>query len=269
MCGVPQHGALTRICGTPMGLDSDLGSDRASTSEVFSRAGEVGAAGVGVVDGSVTAYLSTPAFSTDTDSGAALAAGLRAVDLEDAVHGPTIRAIEWAFHILIVPWPAGSIRPDSVAAEPTAVNLAVSIAPIPARRWEAALMPGRAQADGAHSMATIGRPRKVTAMRPPTIVPPRLRSRRRAGKAIPPRDPIHRQAATLLHRPPGAFPARDPSQLPAPQEEASPVDIRASLEEGIPEAVEADGNSRGAQKTTPFLTAYKISSARLCKFSFS
>jgi hypothetical protein len=72
-------------------------------------------------------------------------------------------------------------------------------------------------------------------MRRRTIARPRLRIRGRAVRATLPRDPIHRRAATLLHRPAGAFPARGPSQLPAPQEEASPAGIRASPVGGIPE----------------------------------
>ena len=62
------------------------------------------------------------------------------VALEDAVHGPTIRAIEWAFHIPTAPWRAASIRPDSTAAAPTAVNSTVSAAAIPPKQREAALM---------------------------------------------------------------------------------------------------------------------------------
>lgn len=124
---------------------------------------------------------------------------------------------------------------------------------------QAALMPGRAPADGAHSMATTGRqpampvkrlqtlagePRKVTAMRRRTTALTRLRIRGRAVKAIQPRDPIHRQAAASLHRLAEAFPVRGPSQLPVPQGEASPADIRASPEGGIPEVEEAGGKSR-------------------------
>ena len=225
---------------------------------------------------------------------------------EDAVHGLTIRAIEWAFHTPTAPWRAASIRLDLMAVEATAANSAVSAAAIPARQLEAALTPGRALVDGAPSMATIGRPpamaskhpqllagqprkvlalprritahpapRKVIAMRLRTIALPRRRTRAHAAKAIPPHDPIHRRAVTLLHRPAGAFPARAPSQPPAPQEEASPVDTQASLEGGIPEAgvgipaEEAGGSGAFAQEIMPFLTAYKISSARLCRFSFS
>jgi len=169
----PQPGALTRICGTP--TDSDLGSDQASTSAAFSQDGEVGAAGVGAVDGLVTACSSIPDSSTDTDSGAALAVVLQAVASEDAVHGPTIRAIEWAFHTPTVPWRAGSIRPDLMAAEPTVVNSAAltgaipaRTGAIPARQLEAALMPRRAQADGAHSMATIGRQQAMPGSHPQT-----------------------------------------------------------------------------------------------------
>jgi hypothetical protein len=211
--------------------------------------------------------------------------------LEDAVRGPTIRAIEWAFHTRTAPWRAASIRLDLMAVEATAANSAVSAAAIPARQLEAALAPGWAQADGAPSTATTGRqtampakqlrtlageprkvlapprritahpaprkvlapprritahpaPRKVSAMRRRTIAHPPLRTRGRAVRATPPRDPIHRRAAALLHRPAGAFPARDPSPLPAPQEEASPVDIRASLEGGIPETEDTGGSPR-------------------------
>ena len=133
-----------------------------------------------------------------------------------------------------------------------------------AKRREAALTPVRAEADGAHSMATTGRPqpampgkhlrtsivepRKVTATHRRTIAHPRLGIRGRAVRATPPRDPIHRRAGTLLHRPAGAFPARGRSQLPVPQEEAPPVDIRAPLEGGIPEAEDTGGS---LQRSSP------------------
>jgi hypothetical protein len=152
-------------------------------------------------------------------------------------------------------------------------------------------MQGPAQVDRVHSMATTGRqtamlgkhlrtlaaephkltglPRRVIAIRRRTIALPH--TRQRVVRAIQPRDPTHRLAATSLRRPTEAFPAGAPSQLPAPREEASPVDIRAPLEGAVPEAGDVAGSPRGvfAHEMMPFRTAYKISSARLCRFSFS
>ncbi len=49
------------------------------------------------------------------------------------------------------------------------------------------------------------------------------------------------------------------------------MDIRAPLEGAVPEVEDVGGSPRGVfgQEMMPFRTAYKISSARLCRFSFS